>query len=64
MARRHTLRIPKPKDTGGVGGFFRNWMTIIRSSKEKYKFECSNCFFAQEKYTAISAINILAHKYL
>lgn len=32
-------------------------------AKEKCKFECSNYSLPQEKYTAVSAINILAHKY-
>ena len=32
-------------------------------AKEKCKFECSNYSLPREKYTAVSAINILAHKY-
>lgn len=54
----------KPKDTGASGGLFWNWMVITHETRKKNAtLNVHTVFPPREKHTAVSAINILAHKY-
>lgn len=55
---------PKPKDTEVLEVSSETGWLLDFSTKEKCKFDISHYLFPWEKSTAISAINILAHKYL